>query len=197
MNPLHSMPIFSPPWGFPYEPRRPRRTICPYTRTERGVFNKYTILIHIKVILKWLVFDIFGCITSVYTLILKLFYLSEIISSLIWYFGLLHGVYSFIQNESDKYRFGLTLLILECPAGTYKNIKGVGNCIPCPEKSTSYAGATNCTCDRGTFRSETDSIDGDCKAPPAPIDTADLTVKRSSSKIQISWPKSDDDVTYR
>ena len=100
------------------------------------------------------------------------------------------------RNGFDNSHYS-RISILECPAGTYKNIKGIGNCIPCPEKSTSYAGATNCTCDRGTFRSETDSIDGDCKAPPAPIDTADLTVKRSSSKVQISWPKSDDDVTYR
>ena len=121
---------------------------------------------------------------------------NNLVFNLIFWF-ITRGIGSFIQNDGDKNRFGLTLWILECPAGTYKNIKGVGNCIPCPEKSTSYAGATNCTCDRGTFRSETDSIDGDCKAPPAPIDTTDLTVKRSSSKIQISWPKSDDDVTYR
>ena len=77
MNPLHSMPIFSPSKDSPMNVHD--GWTCPDTR----MFNKYTILIHIKVILKWSVFDIFGCITSVYTLILKLFYLSEIISSLI------------------------------------------------------------------------------------------------------------------
>ena len=58
--------------------------------------------------------------------------------------------------------FDLVLIVhyLECPSGSYKHTIDNTKCIQCPSNSASNAERTDCTCDRGFYKS-TDLAD--CK----------------------------------
>lgn len=89
-----------------------------------------------------------------------------------------------------------------CPPGKFKSTLGDLSCQICPERSSApFAGATECKCHDGYFRSSKDSRSMPCTQPPsAPWNLSATYVDSTSVILQWQQPRSTgnrDDLTYK
>jgi hypothetical protein len=77
----------------------------------------------------------------------------------------------------------------------------MGQCVNCPENSSSSAAASECSCNSGVFRSDYQSVDEDCKSVPAKV--RNLSMNRTETSINLTWDqprngsREKDDLKYR
>ena len=51
---------------------------------------------------------------------------------------------------------------MPCAENTYKNVNGSGACMPCPSRSTSFAGSNACMCKDGFKRKDVMDVAQGC-----------------------------------
>lgn len=89
-----------------------------------------------------------------------------------------------------------------CPPGKFKSTLGDLSCQVCPERSSApFAGATECKCHDGYFRSSKDSRSMPCTQPPSsPLNLSATYIDSTSVILQWQQPRSTgnrDDLTYK